>query len=83
MTSSTVRIREFSLLAGTLPGPVGFVLSDATDEENAQVWITARFDLPMRGDDKLAVIAQAALRELQRLADEGIEIAKAPAGSNA
>ncbi len=78
MTPSTVRIREFGLLTGTLPGPVGFVLSDAADEENAQVWITARFELQSRTDDKLAVIAQAALHELQRLIDEGIEAAKAP-----
>ena len=83
MASSTVRIREFSLLAGTLPGQVGFVLSDTADEENAQVWITARFDLPSRSDDKLAVIAQAALHELQRLIDEGIEAAKAPPRSTA
>ncbi len=77
MASSKVRIREFSLLAGKLPGPVGFVYSDAAAEENAQVWITAQFELPSGSNEKFAVITQIALRELRRLVDEGIETAKA------
>jgi hypothetical protein len=73
-----VKIKKLGFEAGSMPGMVHVVLSDAETKEDAQIWISARFPLERRSDDKLAVIAQEALRELQNLIDEGIEAAKAP-----
>jgi len=74
----TIQIRKPRFEEGTVPGAVHVVLSDRETKEEATVWISARFPLQQRSDDKLSVIAQEALRVLQNLIDEGIEAAKVP-----
>jgi len=57
-------------------------IADSDDLGTAQVWIEAQFPFEGRSDQKLAVLAQEALRKLQTLIDEGIEAAQAPPGGN-
>ena len=76
----STQIQSLKFLPGSHPQSVEIVLADAANEEKAQIWITARFSFEGRSDNKLAVLAQEALRQLQILIDEGIDAAKAPPG---
>jgi len=75
---TNIEIKHLAFRPGSHPKRAEFVLADADSEENAQVWIQGRFPIEARSDDKIAVLAQEVLRELQRLADVGIKAAKAP-----
>ena len=76
----STQIQSLKFLPGSHPQSVELVLGDAANEDKAEIWITARFSFEGRSDDKLAVLAQEALRKLQTLVDEGIAAAQAPPG---
>ena len=78
-----VELQHLTLLPGSHPKAVRLALGDSDDAETAQVWIEARFPFQGRPDDKLAPLAQDALRQLQTLIDEGIMAAQAPPSGNA
>ena len=76
----TIKLNSFTVLTGHLPCSVNLVLSDSSVEEEAKVWITARFEFQGRSDCKLGLIEQEALQIMQKLIDEGIEAVKVPPG---
>jgi hypothetical protein len=66
------------LIPGDRPERVEILIADAPNRDDATVWIKAQFAFRARPDQKIAVMTQEALDELQNLIDEGKKAAQAP-----
>lgn len=71
-------LRRATFSPGTHPDRVDLLISDADAEEEAKVWIRARFPIEGRGDQKHSVLVLEALNRLLQLLDEAHQDAQRP-----
>ena len=76
-----IEIRQLQFQSERLPTRVRLVLSDAERRNESTVWISAQFELGEHGSDRLAMLALAALDELQKLIGQGRENAAREPGT--
>ena len=66
-----VEIRKLQFQSNRLPSVIHLVIADAETAKESQVWISARFELGKRENDRLPILALEAIDELQKLIDQG------------
>ena len=76
-----IKLRRLQFQSNRLPGEIQLVLSDAETNEEAKVWITARFPLEELSNDRLAGIGISALNQLKNLISEGQDNASKEPGA--
>ncbi len=74
-----IELRKLQFQSERLPSTVHLVIADAETRKESEVWISARFELGKRHNDRLPVLALEAIDELQKLIGQGrANVARAP-----
>jgi hypothetical protein len=74
-----VTVQRMTMMPGDRPERVEVVIADAPTRQDATVWIKARLAFSARPDEKIALVAQALLEQIENIVDEAKRAAKAPA----
>jgi hypothetical protein len=77
-----VSVRRFVSTPAAHPTTVEILIADADEATNATVWIRAKFQFAVRGDQKHSLLVLEALDRLQSLVEQGRENAALPYGQS-